>query len=70
MDAAERFANADTGRARASSSRLAFSDHRGELPEFCLRNSGSVAAQGVEIHDELPKGTQLVSTTPRRNAWK
>src|SRR5207302_4919688 len=29
-----------------------------------VRNAGSVAAQGVEIHDELPKGTQLVSTHP------
>ena len=29
-----------------------------------VRNEGSVAAQGVEIHDDVPKGTQLVSTTP------
>ena len=29
-----------------------------------VRNSGSVAAQGVEIHDEIPRGTQLVSTNP------
>lgn len=32
--------------------------------EIKVRNAGSVAAQGVEIHDELPKGTQLVSTHP------
>jgi uncharacterized repeat protein (TIGR01451 family) len=32
--------------------------------EIKVRNAGSVAAQGVEIHDEVPKGTKLVSTTP------
>jgi uncharacterized repeat protein (TIGR01451 family) len=32
--------------------------------EIKVRNSGSVTAQGVEIHDEIPKGTQLVSTNP------
>jgi uncharacterized repeat protein (TIGR01451 family) len=32
--------------------------------EIKVRNSGNVTAQGVEIHDEIPKGTQLVSTTP------
>ncbi len=35
--------------------------------EIKVRNAGSVAAQGVEIHDELPKGTQLVSTHPAAN---
>ena len=29
-----------------------------------LRNTGSVAAQDVEIHDEVPRGTRLLSTTP------
>jgi uncharacterized repeat protein (TIGR01451 family) len=32
--------------------------------EIKVRNSGNVTAQGVEIHDEIPKGTQLISTTP------
>jgi uncharacterized repeat protein (TIGR01451 family) len=32
--------------------------------EIKVRNSGSVTAQVVEIHDEIPKGTQLVSTNP------
>ena len=32
--------------------------------EIKVRNAGSAAAQGVEIHDEIPKGTKLVSTTP------
>jgi uncharacterized repeat protein (TIGR01451 family) len=32
--------------------------------EIKVRNTGSVTAQGVEIHDEIPKGTQLVGTTP------
>ena len=30
-----------------------------------LRNTGSVAAHDVEIHDELPRGTRLLSTNPR-----
>jgi uncharacterized repeat protein (TIGR01451 family) len=30
-----------------------------------VRNSGQVAAHGVEIHDEIPKGTRLISTTPQ-----
>jgi len=30
-----------------------------------VRNTGSATASGVEIHDEVPKGTQLVSTTPK-----
>jgi uncharacterized repeat protein (TIGR01451 family) len=29
-----------------------------------VRNTGSVAAQGVEVHDVIPHGTQLVSTNP------
>jgi uncharacterized repeat protein (TIGR01451 family) len=29
-----------------------------------VRNTGSVVAHGVEIHDEIPQGTQLVSTKP------
>ncbi len=35
-----------------------------------VRNTGNVTAHGVEVHDEVPKGTQLVSTTPqaRRDA--
>ena len=32
-----------------------------------VRNTGSVPAQGVEVYDEIPRGTQLVSTTPRAN---
>jgi uncharacterized repeat protein (TIGR01451 family) len=36
--------------------------------EIKVRNAGSVAAQGVEIHDEIPKGTKLVSTTPAATA--
>ncbi|HEV3418390.1 MAG TPA: hypothetical protein VG056_16315 [Pirellulales bacterium] len=32
--------------------------------EIKVRNTGNVTAQGVEIHDEIPKGTQLVGTTP------
>jgi uncharacterized repeat protein (TIGR01451 family) len=30
-----------------------------------IRNTGQVAAAHVEIHDSVPKGTQLLSTTPR-----
>ena len=30
-----------------------------------VRNTGQIAAQGVEIHDEIPKGTRLINTTPR-----
>ena len=32
--------------------------------EIRVRNTGTVAAQGVEIHDEVPKGTQFVSASP------
>jgi uncharacterized repeat protein (TIGR01451 family) len=30
-----------------------------------VRNAGQIAAHGVEIHDEIPKGTRLVSTNPQ-----
>lgn len=30
-----------------------------------VRNSGQIPAHGVEIHDEIPKGTRLISTTPQ-----
>jgi uncharacterized repeat protein (TIGR01451 family) len=30
-----------------------------------LRNVGAVAAKDVEIHDEIPRGTRLLSTTPQ-----
>ncbi len=30
-----------------------------------VRNAGSVVAHGVSIHDTVPQGTQLVSTTPQ-----
>lgn len=30
-----------------------------------VRNSGKVAAHNVEIHDELPRGTRLMSTNPQ-----
>ncbi len=30
-----------------------------------VRNAGSVAAQGVEIHDTIPQGTQLIDTAPQ-----
>jgi len=33
--------------------------------EISVRNTGAVAAEDVEIHDVVPKGTRLVSTTPR-----
>jgi len=33
--------------------------------EIVLRNTGSVTAHGVEVRDEVPKGTQLISTTPQ-----
>ncbi len=29
-----------------------------------VRNAGSVVAHGVEIHDTVPQGTQLIDTTP------
>jgi uncharacterized repeat protein (TIGR01451 family) len=29
-----------------------------------VRNAGSVVAHGVEIHDTIPQGTQLIDTTP------
>ena len=29
-----------------------------------VRNTGQAAAQGVEVHDVIPQGTQLVSTAP------
>ncbi len=29
-----------------------------------VRNAGSVVAQGVEIHDSIPQGTQLIDTSP------
>jgi uncharacterized repeat protein (TIGR01451 family) len=35
--------------------------------EIKVRNAGSVPAQGVEIHDEIPKGTKLISATPASN---
>jgi len=30
-----------------------------------VRNTGSVVAHGVEIHDSVPQGTQLIETTPQ-----
>ncbi len=30
-----------------------------------VRNAGQVAAHAVEIHDEIPKGTRLLSTNPQ-----
>jgi uncharacterized repeat protein (TIGR01451 family) len=33
--------------------------------EIVVRNTGSVAAHGVEVRDQVPKGTQLISTTPQ-----
>lgn len=30
-----------------------------------VRNSGKVAAHGVEIHDEVPRGTRLMTTSPQ-----
>jgi len=30
-----------------------------------VRNTGAVAASGVEIHDQVPRGTQLLGTTPQ-----
>jgi len=30
-----------------------------------IRNVGAVPATQVEVHDQIPKGTQLISTTPR-----
>ena len=29
-----------------------------------VRNTGSVVAHGVEVHDSIPQGTQLIDTTP------
>lgn len=41
----------------------------GKAAKFTIsvRNVGTGVAQDVEVHDELPAGTQLVSTTPRAN---
>ncbi len=38
----------------------------GKPAKFVIKvtNTGSVAAQGVEIRDSVPKGTQLIETTP------
>jgi uncharacterized repeat protein (TIGR01451 family) len=33
--------------------------------ELKIRNVGPVPAANVEVHDQIPKGTQLISTTPR-----
>ena len=33
--------------------------------EVSVRNSGKTAVAGVEIHDTVPKGTRLISTTPQ-----
>jgi len=30
-----------------------------------VRNSGTIAADGVEVRDQIPKGTRLIETTPR-----
>jgi uncharacterized repeat protein (TIGR01451 family) len=35
--------------------------------EIVVRNTGSVTAQGVEVRDEVPKGTQLIGTKPPAN---
>ncbi len=35
--------------------------------EIKVKNAGSVPAQGVEIHDEIPKGTKLIAATPSAN---
>jgi uncharacterized repeat protein (TIGR01451 family) len=32
-----------------------------------VRNAGQIAAEGVEIHDEVPQGAELVSTRPTAN---
>ncbi len=32
--------------------------------EIKIRNDGNVAAEGIEIRDEVPKGTRLIATTP------
>ncbi len=32
-----------------------------------VRNTGTVVAHGVEIHDSIPQGTQLIDTTPAAN---
>ncbi len=41
----------------------------GKAAKFTIsvRNVGTGVAQDVEVHDELPAGTQLVSSTPRAN---
>jgi uncharacterized repeat protein (TIGR01451 family) len=38
----------------------------GKAAKFTIkvRNSGTVPAHGVEVHDTVPQGTQLVATTP------
>ncbi len=33
--------------------------------KITVRNTGSIAANQVEIHDQTPKGTRLLGTTPR-----
>ncbi len=33
-----------------------------------VRNVGQVSASDVEVHDQVPKGTKLMSTTPRASA--
>lgn len=35
------------------------------LFEVIVRNAGSVPAHGVEVHDQVPQGTQLVATRPQ-----
>ncbi len=39
----------------------------GKVAKFTttVRNQGQVAAQGVEVHDLVPQGTELVGTTPQ-----
>jgi len=39
----------------------------GKKAVFCIivRNTGSITANGVEVHDEVPKGTRLAGTTPQ-----
>ena len=32
--------------------------------ELRVRNAGTVAAQGVEVHDAVPRGTQFISSNP------
>ncbi len=33
--------------------------------QIVVRNTGAVSAEGVEVNDAVPQGTQLVSTTPK-----